>query len=125
MKISYTLYPNSQKYMVHKEKAEIGERPLVEKTKVGSEVVNDHPTDKFKVRITYRDGRVEEGFIWNARDLDGMTIKSEVGNNDFKMTTELRNIILKTPQASLFEIPVGYAEAKSFMDVMATEQNER
>ncbi len=125
MKISYTLYPNSQKYMVHKEKAEIGERPLVEKTKVGSEVVNEHPTDKFKVRITYRDGRVEEGFIWNASDLDGMTIKSEVENKDFKMTTELRNIILKTPQASLFEIPVGYAEANSFMDVMATEQNKK
>jgi hypothetical protein len=124
-KISYTLYPNSQKYMVHKERAEIGERPQVEKTKVGSEVVNKHPTDKFMVRITYRDGRVEEGFIWNARDLDGMTIKSEVENKDFKMTTELRNIILKTPQASLFEIPADYAEAKSFMDVMATEQNKK
>jgi hypothetical protein len=124
-KISYTLYPNSQKYMVNKEKAEIGEKPQVEKTKVGSEIVNLHPTDKFKVRITYRDGRVEEGFIWNARDLDGVTIKSEVENKNFKMTTELRNIILKTPQASLFEIPVGYAEANSFMDVMATEQNKK
>jgi len=124
-KISYTLYPNSQKYMVHREKAEIGEKPQVEKTKVGSEVVNKHPTDKFKVRITYRDGRVEEGFIWNARDLDGMTIKSEVENKDFKMTTELRNIILKTPHASLFEIPAGYAEAKSFTDVMATEPNKK
>jgi hypothetical protein len=119
--ISYTLYPNSQKYMVHKEKAEIGEKPQVEKTKVGSEVVNKHPTDKFKVRISYKDGRVEEGFIWNARDLDGMTIKSEVENKDFKITTELRNIILKTPRASLFEIPDGYAEAKSFTDLMASE----
>ena len=54
-----------------------------------------------------------------------MTIKSEVENKDFKMTTELRNIILKTPQASLFEIPVGYAEAKSFMDVMAAEPNKK
>ena len=124
-KISYTLYPNSQKYMVHKEKAEIGEKPQVEKTKVGSEVVNKHPTNKFKVRISYKDGRVEEGFIWNARDLDGMTIKSEVENKDFKITTELRHIILKTPRASLFEIPDGYAEAKSFMDVMAAEPNKK
>jgi len=124
-KISYTLYPNSQKYMVHKENAEIGEKPQVEKTKVGSEVLNRHPTDKFKVRITYKDGRVEEGFIWNARDLDGMTIKSEVENKDFKITTELRHIILKTPRASLFEIPDGYAEAKSLTDLMAAEPNKK
>ena len=123
--ISYTLYPNSQKYMVHKENAEIGEKPQVEKTKVGSEVVNRHPTDKFRVRLTYKDGRIEEGFIWNARDLDGMTIKSEVENKDFKITTELRHIILKTPRASLFEIPDGYAEAKSITDLMAPEQNKK
>jgi hypothetical protein len=124
-KVSYTLYPDSQKYMVHKEMAQIGEKPLVEKTKVGSDVVNKHPTDKFKVRITYKDGRVEEGFIWNARDLDGMTIKSEVENKDFKITTQLRHIILKTPHASLFEIPDGYAEATSYMDLLPTEQNKK
>jgi hypothetical protein len=123
--ISYTLYPNSQKYMVHKENADIGEKPQVEKTKVGSEVINRHQTDKFRVKITYKDGRIEEGFIWNARDLDGMTIKSEVENKDFKITTELRHIILETPNASLFEIPEGYAEAKSFTDVMATEPNKK
>ncbi|HUI67573.1 MAG TPA: GNA1162 family protein [Nitrospirota bacterium] len=123
--ISYTLYPNSQKYMVHKENAEIREKPQIERTIVGSEVVNKHPTDKFKVRITYKDGRVEEGFIWNARDLDGMTIKSEVENKDFKITTELRHIVLRTPRASLFEIPDGYAEAKSIMDLMSSEPNKK
>jgi len=124
-KISYTLYPNRQKYLVHQDKSQVGERPEVEKTKVGSEVINKHPTNKFKVRITYKNGRVEEGFIWNARDLDGLTIKSEVENKDFKITTELRHIVLKTPSASLFEIPDGYTEAKGIMDVMATEQNKK
>ena len=124
-KISYTLYPNRQKYIVHQERSEIREKPEVEKTKVGSEVINRHPTNKFKVRITYKNGRVEEGFIWNARDLDGLTIKSEVENKDFKITTELRHIVLKTPSASLFEIPDGYTEAKSIMDVMSVEQNKK
>jgi len=120
-KVSYTLYPNSLKYMTHKETADGGEpyeKPRVEKTRVGSEVIDRHQTDKYKVKITYKDGRVEDGFIWNARDLDEMTIKSEVENKDVRVTTEIKNISLKRPAADLFEIPSGYTEAQSFMDLM-------
>jgi hypothetical protein len=124
-KTSYTLYPNSKRYLVHRETEEVGEKPQVEKTKVGSEIIGKHQTDKFKVRIIYKNEKVEEGFIWNARDLNGMTIKSEIENKDYKVTTELRNIILKTPRASLFEIPAGYTEAKSFMDVMAADPKNK
>ena len=120
-KVTYTLYPNSLKYMTHAQtegNSDPYEKPNVEKTRVGSEVIDQHPTDKYKVKITYKDGKVEEGFIWNAQDLDEMTIKSEVENKDFRMTTTLKNISLRTPQASLFEIPSGYTEAQSFMDLM-------
>ena len=120
----YTLYPNTQKYVVNTEKTSETEKPQVEKTKVGSEVILKHPTDKFKVRITYKDGKVEEGFIWNALDLHGMTIRSEVENKDYRMVTELRNVVLKTPSASLFEIPEGYVEASSFMEIMTTDQQK-
>jgi hypothetical protein len=124
-KTSYTLYPNAQRYMVHAETETTEEKPKVEKTLVGSQVIATHPTDKFKVRIIYKDGRVEEGFIWNAKDLGGMTIRSEVENADYKVTTEVRNIILKTPAAALFEIPAGYTEAKGFMDLMPTEPKNK
>jgi hypothetical protein len=124
-KASYTLYPNSQQYMVHTESGAAEEKPRVEKAKVGSEVIGKYPTDKFKVRIIYKDGRVEEGFIWNAKDLDGMTIKSEVENKDYKVTTEVRNIILKIPSAELFEIPAGYTEAKGYMDLMPAEPRKK
>jgi len=124
-KTGYTLYPNSQRYMVHTEKAASDERPTVEKTKVGSEVIDKHPTDKFKVKIIYKDGKSEEGFIWNAKDLDGMTIRSEVENKDFKITTEIRNIVLKTPSPSLFEIPAGYTESKNFMELMMADPNKK
>lgn len=118
-KVAYTLYPNKQKYIVHKdEEGHLGEEPKVEKTKVGSETIDKHPTDKYKVKITYKNGESHEGFIWNATDLDGMTIKSEVENKDYRITTELKNIVPKTPVASLFEIPSGYTEAKGFMELM-------
>jgi len=110
---------------VNTDKEANDEKPRVEKTKVGSEVVLKHPTDKYKVRIIYKDGRVEEGFIWNANDLGGMTIKSEVENKDYRVTTELRNVVLKTPPASTFEIPAGYVEAKSFMEIMASEPRKK
>ena len=124
-KTGYTLYPNTQRYTVNTERSEAEEKPKVEKAKVGSEVVNTYQTDKFKVRIIYKDGKTEEGFIWNARDLDGMTIKSEVENKDAKVTTELRNIVLKTPDANLFDIPAGYTEAKGFMDIMTAEPKNK
>jgi hypothetical protein len=120
-KASYTLYPDLKRYMVRGEPEEAGERPRVEMIRVGSEIIGKHQTDKFKVKIIYKNGKVEEGFIWNARDLNGMTIRSEIENKDYKVAAELRNIILGTPQASLFEIPEGYTEAKSFTDLMAAE----
>jgi len=118
--VAYTLYPNKQKYITHKdtEEGHLGEEPKVEKTKVGSETIDKHPTDKYKVKITYKNGESHEGFIWNATDLDGMTIKSEVENKDYRITTELKNIVPKTPAASLFEIPAGFTEAKDFMELM-------
>ncbi len=123
--MSYTLYPDKQKYVTHTGKEEIEEKPKIEKTNMGSEKVGKYATDKYRVKITYKDGRVEEGMIWNARELGGMTIRSEVENRDYKVTTELRNIVLKTPPASLFEIPEGYTEAKSFMEIMGSDQKAK
>lgn len=119
-KVSYTLYPNKQKYITHREMEEgyMGEEPRVEKIKVGSEPIDKHPTDKYKVKVTYKNGESQEGFIWNALDLDGMTIKSEVENRDYRITTELRNIVPRTPPAALFEIPAGFVEAKGLMEIM-------
>jgi len=124
-KTGYTLYPNVQKYLVNTETAEHGEKPKVEKTKVGSETIDGHPCDKYKVVITYKSEKPQEGFIWNAKDLGGMTIKSEVENKDFKMTTELKNIVLKSSSASVFEIPQGYVESKNFMEIVMPAQQQQ
>jgi hypothetical protein len=123
-KISYTLYPNSKKYIVHAQTEGKGNDhlPTIEKTKVGTEIIDKHPTEKYKVRMVYSDGKVEEGFIWNATDLDEMTIKSEVENSDLRTTSELRKILLKTPAPPLFEIPADYTEAQNLIELMTTSQ---
>jgi len=124
-KTGYTIYPNAQRYMVRKENEGADERPTVEKTKLGTEMIGKYRTDKYKVRILYKDGRIDEGLVWNARELKGMTIKSEVENNDYRVTSELRNIVLKTPPPDLFEIPEGYTEAQNFMDIMSSSPKNK
>ena len=123
-KLSYTLYPNAKKFMKHAEQdpGKRGGAPKVEKVKVGSEVVDKHPADKYKVTITSSDGVVQEGYLWNARDLDNMTIRSEIENNDMRTTTEFKNIVHATPPASLFEVPADYTETQSIMDLMMSPQ---
>jgi hypothetical protein len=123
-KLSFTLYPNAKKFVKHAEPppGKRGAAPRIEKVKVGSEVIDKHPTDKYKITITSSDGLVQEGYLWNARDLDNMTIRSEIENNDTRTTTEFRNIVLATPSAALFEVPADYTETQSIMDMMMNQQ---
>ncbi len=122
-KTTYSLYPNRKKYIEFKETDEnYYEKPTVQKTKLGSETIDGHPTDKYKVKITYKNGDVHNGLIWNARDLDGMTIKSITEDDKFKAMTMLKNVKLKTPPAPLFEIPAGFIKARGFMEIAMDEQ---
>jgi hypothetical protein len=124
--VAYTLYPGKKKYITHNEKeTDKGEEPKIEKTKVGSEVIDGHPTDKFRVIITNKRGKVDEGYEWNAKDLDGMTIRTETENNDFKIVMEIKNVVLKRPDNSLFEIPADYTESKDFMDLMTPDPGKK
>lgn len=125
--VVYTLYPNKRRYIVHPEgdDEKSGREPRIEKIKVGSEIIDGHPADKFRVRMVQKDDSVFEGFIWNAKDLDGMTIRTETENNDFKTVMELKRIVLRRPDPPLFEIPAGYVEAEGFLDLMTDQGGRR
>jgi hypothetical protein len=125
-KKTYSVYPNKKKYMISEETDEgyydaADEKPNIKKTFVGNEVIDGHPTEKYAISISYKNEGVQEGFIWNATDLDGMTIKSEIENPRVKSTTLLKNIDLSTPAAALFEVPADFAETKNFMELMMTK----
>jgi len=124
MNTSYVLYPAAQQYVVLKTPEDPAGKPMIEKTKIGSEMIGSHSTDKFGVKISYNDGKVEEGFIWNASDLDGLTIKSEVESQDSKTAMELKDIHLQTPRPALFEVPAGYTEVEHIKDLTLTEMKK-
>ncbi len=122
-KITYSLYPGKKRYIVHNVTDEnYFEKPKVIKTKVGSEAIDGHPTEKFKIKITYKNAMTQQGYIWNATDLDGMTIKSEIEDETMKYTSQFKNIVLKTPSKNLFVIPTGFTEASGFMELMLDEK---
>lgn len=125
-KTRYTLYPDVQKFMTHMHSEDnFGDKPKIEKTKVGSEIIGTYLTEKYQVKIIYKDGKISEGFIWTAPELNGLTIRSEVEDKEYRITTELLNIVLSTPASTLFDIPTGYTEARNFMELMMTERKNK
>lgn len=120
-KRTYSLYTNKKKYMISDETDEgyyEDEEPNVTKTFVANETIDGHPAEKYRITITYQDQETQEGFIWNATDLDGMTIRSEVDNATVKMTSTLTNIVMGTPAADLFEVPMDYTETTNFLELV-------
>lgn len=118
LKLDYILYPEKNKYMelTIKEEAE-GERPKIEKKKIGSETIDGHPCDKYQVKITYKDGNTEEGYLWEAKDIDRFVIRAEMENKDAKTVVEMKNIRLGSPPRNLFEVPQGYVKAANMMEI--------
>ena len=96
---------------------EQGEKPKIEKQKVGTETIDGHSSDKFLIKITYKNGNSEEVYIWEAKDLDRFVIKAEMENKDSKVVVEMKNIQLSSPQKTLFEVPQGYIKASNMMEI--------
>ena len=118
-KRTYSLYTNKKKYMVSDETEEgYYEEPDVTKTFVADETVDGHPTKKYRITISYPGQEKQEGYIWDATDLDGMTIRSEIDNETVKMTSTLTGIVMGPPPAALFEVPGDYTETSNFLEIV-------
>ena len=119
-KRTYSLYTNKKKYMISEETDDgYIDEPDMERTFIGTETIDGHPTEKYEVVVSYEGQDTQTGYIWNATDLDGMTIRSEFDNPAVRVTSTLTQIVLGTPSADLFEIPMGYTETDNFMEIIA------
>ena len=121
---AYTLFPNVKKYMVNEDVEQPFEEDYeITRTEIGKEVIDGHPTIKYEVQVTVEgDVSPQEGFVWRATDLGDMMIKSEMENESVRFSTILKNIVLGTPADALFEVPEGFVESKSFMEIVMPEQ---
>jgi len=113
-KKSYALYPEQKKYVEFTESEEqVFSEPDVKLTRVGTETINGHPTVKYSLEMTQADGTQCTGYLWNATDLDNMTIKTYQESNGIKATMLMTEIKLGSPPAAWFEIPEGFAKSES------------
>jgi hypothetical protein len=74
---------------------------------LGAETVGSYPCEKYKVDVTSH-GKTQSGWICvaKAKNLDGFIVKSQDAAT--KQSISLSDIQMKTPPASLFDLPAGY-----------------
>lgn len=80
----------------------------IEKTFVSKEPVAGHPTNKFKLSWTDKEGNKRSGFAWEAIDLNNAPIRQEFRHKDEHILVQLANIEVKKLDITLFEVPSDY-----------------
>jgi hypothetical protein len=86
--------------------------PKIKREKLGEETVNGYTAEKSRVTATVM-GHTTVHTEWNAKEFD-FPVRMQM-NDD---TTEMRNIKIGTPAASVFEIPAGYTRNTELEEMM-------
>jgi hypothetical protein len=71
---------------------------------VGTETIDGHPTQKYKLKTTVR-GKTVEHYQWRATDLDGFPIRTAAVDGSYEQ--RFTKIELKKPDTKLFEKPAN------------------
>ena len=109
-KKGYILYPAENKYIeVNLAESDFKE-PGIAKEFIGEEKIDGQQCNKYKVRVTYGDGWIQEGYLWEAKNLNGLVVKVDLNDKDARIVMELKDVSFKTPPAAIFEVPEGYTK---------------
>jgi hypothetical protein len=106
-------------------------RTVIEKKKIGNESFDGHPCIKYEA-VFYLKDKPQDKFnalIWEAQDLGGLTVRSEViipeskkMGGSGKMVTEFKEIKVGGATAAMFEVPKDFKKANSMNEVMGMGQ---
>lgn len=80
----------------------------IDKTFVAKEPVAGHPTNKFKIAWTDKEGNKRSGFAWEAIELNDAPIRQEFFYKNEHILVQLANIEVKKLDTALFEVPSDY-----------------
>jgi hypothetical protein len=78
----------------------------VQRTPLGTEVIEGHPTRIERAVVTASDGRTSQFTVWLADDLKGVPVKIESPDTGMRMSAVYRDIVLGTPDRALFTPPI-------------------
>ena len=111
---SFTIYPDHSRTCVgmNPEQATMLPSPLellqgkiLKRKMVGSEVVEGHVSKVEEVSVAQPGGKVIESKVWEAEDLKGIPVKIESHLDELTLTAVYRDIVIGTPDATLFSVP--------------------
>jgi hypothetical protein len=77
----------------------------VERTAVGTEIVDGHNCKVENVVVTSAQGKVTQSKVWEAQDLKGAPVKIESQTQRGKVVATYHDIVLGTPDPALFKPP--------------------
>lgn len=121
-KMSLMVYPGMKGYceMPHAEgkgaKAEAAMK--IDRKEIGKETLDGHPCVKSLVTMTPEGGKKIEMTTWEATDLKGFPIQTQMIQDGSTITTCFKNVKSGKPAASLFEPPAGYTKHDSPQSMM-------
>jgi len=121
----YMIYPDLQAYLQFPIPASAlaefdasSKSVQFQKTPLGREFVDGHPCIRNKVTDVEPNSPPEQGLMWNATDLQGFPIKMDLDTGRGLMKFNFQNVVVQSPNPSLFEIPVNYKLFRNSAELM-------
>jgi hypothetical protein len=121
-KSTLLVYPDMKSYiempMPEEEAKSLDKELKVEKTEVGKETIDGHPTVKQKIILTDDAGKKQELLAWTATDMKNFPVQLEMEAEGTKVTMNYSNVKFGKPDAKLFAAPAGYDRYSNQMELM-------
>ena len=111
---NFTVYPDNSRQCVamKSEQAKMLPSPLellqgsnLQRTPVGTEVVEGHTCKVEDVVVNRPDGKTIKSKVWEAEDLKGIPVKIESHIGDITLSAVYRDISIGAPDRDLFTVP--------------------
>lgn len=64
--------------------------------------------EKHKIKVSYSDGYIKEGYIWKVKKWNGFVKKVEIEDPDTTINIEFKDVSFERPPAKIFEVPKEY-----------------
>jgi hypothetical protein len=128
-KLSYVIYPGLKSFaelaMSAEEAAARSDDLTAEKSVLGKETVDGHPTQKTKVLVTSKNKEKKEYLVWYATDLKEFPLKLQTTEGSATMVMTFRDIKSTAPEAKQFEAPAGYTRYPGIEQLVQAEIMKR
>jgi outer membrane lipoprotein-sorting protein len=126
--VVYIVYPGKKAYWeMAKPAADAAEdsKIKIDKKEIGRESIDGHPCVKQLVTYSSGGGDATRWTMWEASDLDGFPVQTQIETGSAVVVSRFKNIKLGKPDASLFEPPAGFKRYESMQEMMMESMRQR